>query len=258
MKSKTLSQPSLQMVENYLHLPFENKNISAPYFNNRRAQIRGALRVLIGKGSPQDIVDEARIFSMKEKIDLEQVTDEEIKKYLIEHNLGVDCSGFVYHVLNAESELIYKKSLKQILHFPHAKNFVRKFLVKMRPVENCGVSTFANETNTAPLELCNTKPGDLIIIIGGGPKKDYNHIMIIHEVEYEHELPKIIHYSHSFQWPSDGEFSHGVRQGTIEFTDLDKNILEQKWQEHGRGELDNWTYTTAQNASKIELRRLIR
>lgn len=249
MESKTLSQPALTMIENYLHLPFENNNISAPYFNNRRAQVRGALRVLIGKGTPQDITDEARIFSMKEKIDLEKLSDEELTQYLVNHNLGIDCSGFVYHVLDAELHTTHKKSLTQILHFPHAKNVLRKFLVKLRPVENCGVSTLAHEKNSVVIELKNILPGDLIIIMHAGPKKDYNHIMLIDTVKYANDKPTQIHYSHSFQYPSDGQYNHGIKQENIEIIDANKNVLEQKWSEIQMQEYCG-------NAEVVEVRRL--
>lgn len=249
MQSKSLSQPALKMIQDYLHLSFAHKNVRTPYFNNRRSQVRGALRVLIGKGTPQDIVDEARIFSMKEKIDLEKLSDEELTQYLINHNLGVDCSGFVYHILDAQLHATHRKSLKQILHFPHAKNFIRKMLVKMRPVENCGVSTFAHEKNSSPVELKNILPGDFITIMHAGPKKDYNHVILVREVTYEENKPKLIHYSHSFQYPNDGQYNHGIKQETIEVVDVGKNILEQKWSE---SQMQGY----CRNAEMVEVRRL--
>ncbi|MBI2437146.1 MAG: C40 family peptidase [Candidatus Magasanikbacteria bacterium] len=249
MISKTLSQPALDMIQKYLNLPFADKNVSCPYFNNRRSQVRGALRVLIGKGTPQDIADEAIIFSMKEKIDLEQLSDEELKKYLVDHNLGSDCSGFVYHVLNAELETTHKKSLRHILHFPHAKNIIRKLLIKLRPVENCGVSTLAHEKNSSKIELQNIQPGDLIIILNAGPQQDYNHVMIIKKIEYEHTLPKIIHYTHSFQYPRDGKYGHGIKQEKIEIIDVQKNLLEQNWNE---GQMREY----GKNAQSIKIQRL--
>lgn len=229
MTSKTLSQPALKIIENYLHLPFPQKDISCPYFNNRHAKVRGALRAVIGKGTPQDIVDEAQIFALKEKTDLEKLSNQDLKKFLVEHNLGVDCSGLVYHVLDTELQKTQKKSLKQLLYFPHAKNFIRKFLVKLRPAENCSVTTLANEKNTIKIDLKNVEPGDIIIILQTGIHYDYNHVLLIHKIDYEKNIPQKIYYTHSLQYPHDGKYNHGVRQEEIEVTNVQKSISQQNW-----------------------------
>ena len=35
------------------------------------------------------------------KIDLKKIGDENLKKFLVDHKLGIECSGLVYHILNA-------------------------------------------------------------------------------------------------------------------------------------------------------------
>ncbi len=264
----TLSQPALEVIQNYLALPFPGKNVSCPYFNNRRAKVRAGLRALVGKGSAEDIVEEAVILSLREKINLEKLNNEELKKFLVDNNLGIDCSALSYHILDAEAKAQGLGSLHKILKRPWFKNPFRKLLVKLRPVENTGVGTLNHEVNSVEVNLKDIRPGDMIIIMGAGPKQDYNHVLLVTNVilrsEATKELSKptsdelqktnipqstfsskdssspstssgslgmTITYIHSFQYPNDGLYNHGVRQEKIEITDINKSLLEQNWSE---------------------------
>ena len=243
-------------INHYLNLNIAEKKVQTPYLNNRRSAIRGALAVLIGKGSPKDIEEEIQIISLKERIDLNDLPAEKIKEFLVENNLGVDCSGFVYYILDALVQDTKNKKLKQIIHFPLARSIVRKMIAKLRPAENCGVTTLAHESNTKKIELKDVQANDLIIFIGSGPTQDYNHIMFVKSVEKENNNLKKINYIHSFKWPSDGKYNHGVRRGIIEVVDSGKNILEQKWREQGKANEDNWTWVQAKSAKEIFAGRL--
>lgn len=262
MESKTLSPATLQLIEKYLHLPFKEKDVQTPYFNNRRQKVRGALRVLIGKGSVEDIVEEATIFSLKEKIDLKKMESADIKKYLIDHNLGIDCSGLAFYLLDEELRAQNKKPLKKFLFFPSAKNFVRKLLVKLRPVENAGVRTFHHEKNTRNISLEEVLPGDMVIMMGTGKEHDLNHMLVIHNIEYENGKPKVLNYTHSLSWSTDGKYGHGVRQGTIEIISSNDDLLAQNWTEKdissqkNEGKTQNETFWRASTASELCLKRL--
>jgi len=238
-------------INHYLNLKIADKTVTCPYFNNRHNQIRGALAVLIGKGSPKDIEEEVQIISLKERMDLNNLPAEKIKEFLVENNLGVDCSGFVYHILDALTQDAKHKKLKQIIHFPLAKSVVRKMIAKLRPAENCGVTTLAHESNSKKIELKDVQTNDLIIFLGSGPTQDYNHVMFVESVD-----EKKINYIHAFKWPSDGKYSHGVRRGIIGIVDLNKNILEQIWREQGKTNEDNWTWVQAKSAKEIFVGRL--
>ncbi|NCS72384.1 MAG: ATP-grasp domain-containing protein [Candidatus Magasanikbacteria bacterium] len=239
------------IIEQYLNLNIAGKKVNTPYFNNRRSAVRGALAVLIGKGSPKDIEEELQIISLKERTDLSNLPTEKIKEFLVENNLGVDCSGFVYHVLDALVQDTKNKKLKQIIHFPLAKSVVRKMIAKLRPAENCGVTTLAHESNTKKIALKDVQAHDLIIFLGSGPKQDYNHVMFVESVDN-----KIIKYIHAYKWPSDGKYNHGVRRGQIEINDLTKNILEQIWREQGKTGENNWTFVQAKSAKEVFVGRL--
>ncbi|MFA7315172.1 MAG: hypothetical protein WC025_04610, partial [Candidatus Magasanikbacteria bacterium] len=243
-------------IENYLNLNIAGKNIQTPYFNNRRNQVRGALGVLIGKGSSKDIEEEVQIISLKEKTDLSNLSAKKIKEFLVENNLGIDCSGFVYYILDALTQEKKNKKLKQIVHFPFAKNFLRKIICLLRPAENFGVTNLAHESNSKKIDLANTQSGDFIIFLGSGPKQDYNHVMFVESIEKENDKLKTINYIHAYKWPNDGKYNHGVRRGIIEITDINKNILTQEWFEQEKTNQENWTFIQAKSAKEIFVARL--
>lgn len=227
----TLSPQALKIIQNYLILPFPEHNINCSYFNNRRVRLRGGLRALIGKGSPEDIVEEATIISLREKIDLAKLNDTELKKFLVDNKLGIDCSGLVYHILDAEMKARGKGSLHQVLKRPWFRNPIRKLFVKLRPIENTGVGTFHHEINSTEINLKDAQAGDMIILMGAGPKQDYNHVLLVERVTKNEKGVMDIEYIHSFQYAADGPYHHGVKQEKIEITDIDKNLLEQNWNE---------------------------
>lgn len=251
---RTLSPETLAIINSYLHLPFPDKDISCPYFNNRHSKVHAGLRVLIGKGTPQEIVDEATLFAFRQKVDFKKLSDEELKKFLVDHNLGIDCSGLVYSILDTEFKSQKKGSLKKYLKFP-TKNFLRKFIIRLRTIENTGVQTFADDKNSNVISLKDVQPGDFIIFLNT-MEKGFHHIVMIQAVEYDNTTPKILFYTHSLHWQKDGKYAHGVRQGSIEITDIHASLLEQRWIEMGKQGEENETYLHAKSAERLELRRL--
>jgi len=256
MTTKTLSPQSIQTINSYLHLPFPERQVSCPYYNNKHSKVRGGLRVLVGKGSVDDIVEEAKIISLKEKIDLEKLDNTELKHFLVDHNLGIDCSAFAYYVLDAELKAKGKGGIKNHLKFPDVKNPLRKLLIKLRTVENTQTKTMAHQKNSKEIKLTDILPGDLIIMLNSGESADRDHVLIVHKIDYENDAPKIIYYSHSLNWSIDGKYNHGVRQGTIEITDIDKPLSEGKWIEAGKESKENETLMRARRAGELLIKRL--
>jgi hypothetical protein len=262
METKTISQGALDVIDGYLNFSNEAFSISIPYYNNRRSRVRFGLRSLIGKGSVEDIHDEVRLIALKEKKSIEKMPSDAFKKFLVDHNVGIDCSGFCYHVLDAESVVRGKGSLKSRLSFPYAKKLFGKLFAKIRPAENAGVSTFAHNDNSTVVELADALPGDFITMLceekdaKTGVIKNYNHIVLIHKIDYSNGMPAVLYYTHSMAWPSDGEYGHGVRQGMIGVTDIHAPITSQRWTENGKTGSDNFTHARALKSHSTEIRRL--
>jgi hypothetical protein len=247
MNTKLISEKALTVIDQYLNFKIANASCSIPYFNNRHTALRGALRVNVGKGSPKDIYNEILAISIKEKADVQSLDSANFKKFLIDNDIGIDCSGLAYYILNAESESCGKGTLDKHLHFINAKNILAKIRTKLNPEK----STLADNKNSREISLKDTQVGDIITMIGD----NHDHILVIHQIEYQNFIPITLHYIHSMAWPSDGEYGHGVRQGTIEILNIDKPLLEQKWTENSKFDEENYTFSRAQK-STTNLRRM--
>lgn len=249
---KTLSEPAKKVVEAY---------VSTPYFNNRRTETRAGLRALVGKGTPEEITEEAGLFAVREKVILKNLSADQRRQFLVEHRLGVDCSGFVFHVLNAEARALGKKSLASGLALRSVGPFgIFKFLARLRPAQNADVAVFADSANSRSLALVDIRPGDFVVMLHEKADRAFNHIVLITEVAYEESsaglVPKRLTYTHSIAWPTDGKYNHGVRTGTINITNSAGQIQDQTWTENGQTGEQNYTHQRALKATSCSLRRL--
>ncbi len=239
-----LSQAAVDRIHAYETLTFGKNTVVCPYFNNKRQKIRGALRALIGKGSPEEIVEEATILALRQHTDLRTCDTKTITTFLVDHNLGIDCSGFVYHILDAEMKGTKEKTLKKILHFPFASSPLKKLRTKLRPIENTNVKTLAHEKNSSFVLLSNIQAGDFITMIGSKKVGNPDHILLVESVD-EH----VVTLAHSYKLPKDGKYNHGIRHCTVTITDPKKTLLEQDWE-------DPEMLEVLKEASLIEVRRL--
>lgn len=244
------------MIDLYLALPIGAKP-SCPYFNNRRRRSKSQLRVLRGKGSPAEIVEEAEILAKYARVDIASLSTDKLKDFLIAEDLGVDCSGFAYHVLDALAQEKTNRGIKSFIR-TNRRGFVGRLIARLRPAENMGVSTFASEANSSAVTASRARPGDIIAIIGTGKDRTYNHMMIVTGVERsagpDGTTDTRLSYAHSYAWPSDGTTDHGIREGDIlvHGDDLEGST----WKEKGVTGPDNYTYESARNAKGISIRRL--
>lgn len=263
-----LSPIAEKTIYDYLNLPFMGvSGVRCPYFNNARLGQRGQLKVLIGKGTPAEIVEEAKIISIQYKKDVfdkngifnvhidhpaEHEKAECIRQFMVDNNLGVDCSGFVTNVLQQHFQETKNIDLAKKLFVTSKKNFLRWIISRLRPVEQISVAVYADEKNTTVVNnLRIIQPGDLIIMLKTGPNKNHNHILLIEEIEENK-----IKYAHARVWSSEGKYGHGVAQGVITITDPEKKLLEQVWEEKEKTNEQNETYLEAKQAEVLEIRRI--
>ncbi|MBP6858763.1 MAG: hypothetical protein KBC33_02945 [Candidatus Pacebacteria bacterium] len=255
MNSKTLSQPAFSVLNHYLNFTVGSASCSVPYFNNKTKLSRLALRVNVGKGSPQDISDEIQSLIVKSHVAIDTLTTESLKKVLVDQNIGIDCSGFAYHVLNAESAETKGVSLRKRLSFVNCRTLFDRVRCALRPVENCDVVTFADAKNSSGVALTDVQPGDIITMLDNSAEGERDHILVIHQVDYHNSAPTKIYYSHAVAYPEDGVYGTGIKQGSIDITDATKTIIVQSWTENGKTGEANRIYLRAQK-SRTELRRL--
>ncbi len=255
MNTKTLSNRALNVIDQYLHFKVGNAVCSVPYFNNKTVKARATLRVSSGKGSPKDIFDEVQTLFVKAHVAVGSISDESLKKILTDNNLGIDCSAYAYYILNVESEELGKGSIDKHISFVNCHGLVGKIRCSLRPIENCDVSTLTNDKNSRAISIKEIVPGDIITMVGESAEYDRDHILVIHQVEYQNFIPYKIHYSHAVAYPEDGVYGTGVIQGTIEITNINKPITEQVWTENDKQADTNRIFVRA-GKSKTELRKL--
>ena len=255
MNTKTITPRAMSVIDQYLHFKVGAAACSVPYFNNRTVRARASLRAEAGKGSPKDIYDEVQSTLVKQHVSIDTLADEPLKKMLADANIGIDCSGFAYYVLNAESAETDKGPLDKYLSFVNCKGLLGKMRAKFRPAENCDVATLADDKNSRVISLNEAMPGDIITMIGDADDNEHDHILIVHQVDYQNFAAFKLYYSHAVAYPEDGLYGSGVKQGAIEIVDSKKPLTEQEWIENGLTGNANRIYLRAFK-SKTELRRL--
>ncbi len=251
----TLDPRTQNVLKHYQAIGIGNTTVRCPYFNNKKTNIRGALRVLIGKGSPDDIEEEALLIALREKIDLRQLDAVQAKRFLVDHSIGVDCSAFAYYMLEAEVAAQKKKPLKKILHFPFARG-LRRIIAACRPVENVNVKTLAHPKNSVDISFSHAQVGDMICMIGTGKDHTLDHVLIITEVETQGDSVVRIAYAHSLNWSTDGKYDTGIRLGEIQIHNANAGLQEQTWQESNKTDTENETLFRAKTATHLSIRRL--
>lgn len=268
MNTKTISPRAISVIDQYLHFKIGNASCSVPYFNNKVGKIHFALRVYKGKGSPQEIFEEAQSLTVKNHIDINLLSNDLLRQLLVDSGIGIDCSGFAYYILDAESKERNSGTLDRHLSFTSCRGLFGKVVCSLRPVENCNVETFANNKNSRVVPIKEIVPGDIITMTGIAPidsrdteneikpsQNNRDHILVIHQIEYQNFIPATIHYSHAIAYPEDGPYGSGIRQGEIQIVFPDKNIADQRWIEGENSGTTNRLFIRAQR-SQTEVRRL--
>jgi len=265
-----LSPKAEKLIEQYLNLPFADiVSVRCPYYINTRAKQRAQLRVLIGKGLPEEIVEEAKIISLQYHQGLfdcegrclvpnlpnNKTTNppaECLKKFLVDYGLGIDCSGFVSNVLRTHFEETRKIDIANKFYFVSLKNSIRYFICWLRPIENMSVRRYISDKNTKKINsVAEIAPGDLLIMLETGPQKNRNHIILITDND-----GKTIKYAHARAWSMEGKYDHGVARGEIRLIKPGEPLLNQQWVELGTVNENNETYLEAKNAKIFEIRRI--
>lgn len=260
-----LSPSAEKLISEYFNLPFSGTSgVRCPYFNNSRLMRRGQLRALIGKGTPSEIVEEAKIISIQyhkgvvdkdgacciEHIEKNDKPEEYIRRFLIENNLGIDCSGFITHVLVRHFNEAKNTNFLKKFTLPKT-NFIRWIISRLRPIEHMGVAAYANDFNSTEIKLDEIAPADLIIMLETGPKNDRNHMLLVTEKE-----SNFIRYTHARAWSSEGRFGHGVSEGKIRIVKPNGGLLDQEWEEKNETGDKNETFLEAKQAKALKIKRI--
>jgi len=225
MKVEKLPESPKELISRYEHLELGGKKIRCPYFMNlKRAK---DLRAMVGKGTPSEIEMEAKIWEKLKGVDFSKMSNKDIREFLISRGIGVDCSGFVMHILNYWNVQELGVPIWSKFKLPNQKGFIRNLMYRLKPVEKLGAEIITNSTNSKKIEINEVKPGDVVRL--KWKKKNSHHILLIEEVHRdENDKVKLIKYVHSIPFYGDDS---GIKRGEIEITDINKPLEKQHWLE---------------------------
>ncbi|HEX9804435.1 MAG TPA: hypothetical protein VGA67_02040 [Candidatus Dojkabacteria bacterium] len=224
MNTEYLSQDAQDVIKAYTELNLGLKKVKAPYYMNLRGQ-KGGLRVMIGKGTPDEIEQEVKVWSQVKGFDIEKADEGKIREFMVNMDIGIDCSGFSVYVLNAELKAMGLKSIWNYLQFDNNSILARIKRI-VRPIESIGANMLTNENNCIEItDFNDIKPSDLIR--AKGKQKNASHVAIVTEVTRDADgNTKSFKYAHSHRYY---EEENGLRIGKVEITDPAKELKEQKW-----------------------------
>ncbi|KKQ36340.1 MAG: hypothetical protein US52_C0001G0008 [candidate division WS6 bacterium GW2011_GWA2_37_6] len=226
-KQISLPNGTKEIIKSYFELPLGGKKVKCPYFMNLKGE-RAGLRVMIGKGTVEEIVHEVMVWAQLKGVGLNKMSTEEIRSFMIKKGIGIDCSGFAVYVLDAWFKEIYHAHLWESLHYKD-NSFFAKLRRRLRPVENIGAELLTSEINcTKVTHLQEILPGDLIR--AKGKQNNAHHVAVITDVFYNDKgiIEKFV-YTHSHRFY---ELENGVREGYVIITDPEKELKDQEWHDH--------------------------
>jgi hypothetical protein len=244
-----------EIIETYLHLPIKDTLVQTPYYINVK-RVRAELRSLVGKGSPEEIIEEVKIFAQLRGFRLkgfraeDNPSSEKIKLFMQSQGIGIDCSGYISQIF----DYVLRKKTRRGLYF-HMKfrqPFFYSWILHMfRPIEHSSAHLLTCELNADPIDYHDTQPGDLIRLKG---IKHGDHIALIIETETNSKTHKLesITYTHS---SNHFDKENGARIGKIIITDLKKPLEKQNWTEQSN---KGYCPTLKQYLNKIEDNGIVR
>lgn len=169
--------------------------INIPYQSDRRRY---------GKSSPLVLTRDTKQIAALGGIDLKILSVEEIRGFMMDNQLGIDCSGFAYQMLSYLTKKIGKGSLR-MNGFPKPSN--------------TNVAIFASDKFSYPIDsVQEVQPGDLIVFNRGAGQRA--HMLVVME-KFDSEIV----YSHSTGTAS----ITGVQSGKIQIIDPKGGLQSQEW-----------------------------
>jgi hypothetical protein len=175
-----------------------------------------------------------KIYSKLRGFDLKGKTSDEIRKFMQSQGIGIDCSGFVSHVLDEWLKTVYDTKISSKIIFPKT-TILRTFVRHLRPIENISANLLTSELNSEKVLLKDIRPGDLLRLKG---LRRGHHVAIIIGVERD-PRDKIKSFTYAESSENYGD-SNGVRIGKVNITDEEKDLRFQLWDDKKDGEIC-WT-----------------
>ncbi len=225
-----------EFIKQYFKMDILGVQITAPYYRNIK-RVRAELRSLVGKGTPEELIEETVIYAKLHNFFFENKSEKDVREFMESEGIGIDCSGFISHVLDFWLKKSGVGGIGNNIKYPQA-SFRTTIARKLRVIENISADLLTNELNSTKVNLANVKPGDLLRLKG---EKRGDHLAMIYSVEKDDFSKKVIRITYVHSSPAYGK-ENGLRLGEIEIIDQNKNLNEQKWLEIDDKNGTNYTF----------------
>ncbi len=229
-----MSNSLYELANEYINFRIGFKKINVPYAissyaikkygigSNIQAATTGKFENYSGKGTPNQIRKALINAAKKENFNLDKATSKDIYKFMESHGIGIDCSGFVYNILNTYLIKKENKSLDNIiLRYKGVLGYFERFLLVKNRVRRSSANTLTNDLNTIKInKVKDIELADIIRLTHSDWKG--KHIAIIVDVN-----KKYITYAMSSEYTK----IKGAHFGRIKIIDPDKSLEKQQWEE---------------------------
>lgn len=218
----------------YTHLLIGGKEICCPYWMNLlKRMVYGPYG---GKGTPMQIISATEEEARKEGLDLSKMNSDKILSFMRRKKIGVDCSGFVFAMLD-------------VLDREKGGNGLADDIPNCRGKLLCraNVRMLTDEKVVVSVEKVNDiVVGDLIRLDGG------KHVAVVIGITRESGRGKEIEYAHSSKKTS---LARGVHSDKIMVINPDLNLGAQTWLEK-TAENENYGQKYLLTAKRDGIKRL--
>lgn len=193
MSKQDWSQILWEAYDQFL-LPLGGKKVPTPYRRNEIGSFQKIETQFQGKSSPDILTKTTEELAREKKFNLSQASVEEIREFMRQNKLGIDCSGFSYRMLNYLVQKVKGKNL-EAWGFPH--------------IGRTNVVKLTSDELSVPISAFDqAEPGDLIRLNSTGG--------ILHAVIVLSRKGNLITYAHSSSATQpDGVHTGEIIQGQI-------------------------------------------
>src|SRR4030042_7157871 len=105
------------------------------------------------KGTPEQIRKVLNACTRKNNFSLQKHSAQEITDFMVEKGIGIDCSGFVYHVLDRYIKKYRHNSLEKIIvRSPGLVGKIERWLLRKNRVRRISGTTLTSDLNTIKIK----------------------------------------------------------------------------------------------------------
>jgi hypothetical protein len=249
-----------QFVREYTDFSFEGKKVKVPYcivaqlgdsYDSQKVTRTSRFKHYAGKGNPEEIKKSTIEAAARDDFNLKNASSREIHQFMLNNGIGIDCSGFVYNVLDRYLWESQRQHLGRYIRlFPGIKGKLEQLLFSYKRIRRCSAKTLTSDLNTIEItRVKDMQPGDMIRFTL--PTWAGKHIAILTQVN-AHQII----YAHS------GERSKqkGPHTASILILNSQKDLSHQEWLEkHEDGsEYKSYAFHPEKGDSVRRLRQLPR